>query len=290
MTLQELLEQDKERFLQSIVQAETADRAVEEVQREFSRLLFAYNEQEENEAVKAAVYRMIETAKSAAGLVDSEGSTKIFEQKEYSAVKEPVKRSKWFYVYLIAALGCLIAACVICFLNTGIFKALINMPIVLVLMAVGVAGMFFAGMQMNKTNVKNTDLFTETYVDPNKIYHSVFVTTVQMDKQLNDLRNEEAIKRKQEIRQNNGGLTQTDIDFMAGLLEDAYADKENVYAQEIISHIRYFLYKKGIQTVDYSEKNRSWFDKMPAKESSTLRPAIVLDGKLLKKGLAAGGI
>ena len=46
MTLQELLEKDKERFIQSIIQAETADRAVEEVQREFSRLLFAYNEQE----------------------------------------------------------------------------------------------------------------------------------------------------------------------------------------------------------------------------------------------------
>lgn len=290
MTLQELLEQDKERFLQSIVQAETAARAVEEVQREFSRLLFAFNEQEENEAVKAAAYRMIETAKSAAALVDSEGSTKIYEQKEYSAVKEPVKRSKWFYVYLIVALACLIAACVICFINTNIFKTLINMPIVLILMAIGVVGMFFAGTQMNKSNVKNSDLFTETFVAPDKIYHSIFVTCVQMDKQLDDLRSEETIRRKQELRQNNGGMSQADIDFLAGLLEDAYAEKENVYAQEIISHIRYYLHKKGIQTVDYSEKNRSWFDKMPAKQSSTLRPAIVLDGKLLKKGLAAGGM
>jgi hypothetical protein len=191
---------------------------------------------------------------------------------------------------LIVALACLIAACVICFINTNIFKTLINMPIVLILMAIGVVGMFFAGTQMNKSNVKNSDLFTETFVAPDKIYHSIFVTCVQMDKQLDDLRSEETIRRKQELRQNNGGMSQADIDFLAGLLEDAYAEKENVYAQEIISHIRYYLHKKGIQTVDYSEKNRSWFDKMPAKQSSTLRPAIVLDGKLLKKGLAAGGM
>lgn len=289
MTLQELLEKDKERFIQSIIQAETADRAVEEVQREFSRLLFAYNEQETSEKLKASAYQMMETAKSAATLVDSDGSTKIYEQKEYSSQKEPAKRSKWFYVYLIISLCCIVAACVICFMNANLLKILLNMPIVLILMAVGLLGVFLAGTKMKKVASNGADLFTRTAVDPEKIYHSIFVTVVQIDKLLNDIRDEEVLAKKAQMKETNGGLSQNDIEFLASLLEDAYADKNNAYAQEIISHVRYYLHKKEIQTIDYSEKNRSWFDKMPAKETSTLRPAIVLDGKLLKKGLAAGG-
>ena len=95
--------------------------------------------------------------------------------------------------------------------------------------------------------------------------------------------------RKKEMHESDGGLSTKDIDLFAQILEDAYGDTDNPSSQEIVSHIRFYLHQKMITLVDYSEKNRSWFDMMPSKESATIRPAIVLEGKLLKKGLAAGG-
>ena len=35
--------------------------------------------------------------------------------------------------------------------------------------------------------------------------------------------------------------------------------------------------------------NSGWFDMMPAFSGGTIRPALVADGKLLKKGMASAG-
>ena len=52
---------------------------------------------------------------------------------------------------------------------------------------------------------------------------------------------------------------------------------------------QYAANKQQIDAVDYSEANKQYFDLMPGKQGGTIRPALVSDGKLLKKGLASSG-
>ena len=54
--------------------------------------------------------------------------------------------------------------------------------------------------------------------------------------------------------------------------------------------VRYYLHNHGIDTVDYSPEHESWFELLPSEEETTIRPALVSEGRLLVKGLAAGGM
>ena len=61
------------------------------------------------------------------------------------------------------------------------------------------------------------------------------------------------------------------------------------YALEKIDDIKYYLHKQQIEVVDYSKDTAQYFDLMPGTQSGTIRPALVADGVLLKKGLAQTG-
>ena len=49
------------------------------------------------------------------------------------------------------------------------------------------------------------------------------------------------------------------------------------------------LHRQQIEVVDYSEENARYFDLMPGASAGTIRPALIADGSLLKKGLASKG-
>ena len=95
-----------------------------------------------------------------------------------------------------------------------------------------------------------------------------------------------------------------ELELLSRLLEDAYGRRgEDEQAEEEISQIRFYLHRKGIEAVDWTGDTErqngtegggaggrgGWFDMMPAFESGTLRPALVFDGRLLKKGMASAG-
>ena len=47
--------------------------------------------------------------------------------------------------------------------------------------------------------------------------------------------------------------------------------------------------RQQIEVVDYSKENEKYFDLMPGSKAATIRPAMVAQGGLLKKGLASTG-
>ena len=61
------------------------------------------------------------------------------------------------------------------------------------------------------------------------------------------------------------------------------------YALEKIEEIKYYLHRQQIEVVDYSEATAQYFDLMPGNRAGTIRPALVADGQILKKGLASTG-
>jgi hypothetical protein len=56
-----------------------------------------------------------------------------------------------------------------------------------------------------------------------------------------------------------------------------------------VDQIKYFLHKNQIEVVDYSKDTAQYFDLMPGTKAGTIRPAMVANGRLLKKGLASKG-
>ena len=64
----------------------------------------------------------------------------------------------------------------------------------------------------------------------------------------------------------------------------------------MIAGNRYYLHCKHVEVTDHDAASsgdaggtENWFDLIPAYETGTLRPALVSEGKLLKKGLASLG-
>jgi len=80
--------------------------------------------------------------------------------------------------------------------------------------------------------------------------------------------------------------------LLASLLEAAYAHREDAMAEdaaEMISEIRFYLHGSGVELADYAPEHASWFELLPAPQTATLRPALIQDGRVIRKGLASAG-
>ena len=85
MTLQTILEQNRERLMSAISGADTVS-AIRVLNSELDRILYTFNDQEEDARIRAAASSMIQVAKASCSLVDSSGETKIYGRTEYGEV------------------------------------------------------------------------------------------------------------------------------------------------------------------------------------------------------------
>ncbi len=314
VTMQELLEQDRERLISAVSGAEPGA-AIRGMNDELDRILYAFNDREENAAVREAAGSMMQVAKAACSLVDSAGETKIYGRTEYG-MTAPDKGKIPKAGLLLLILGLIAAAAAVIggqLLATSAAAASADwqsagLPPRWLLAGVPLlasAALFFAGMLLRRRRepAKET-LRAETTVDASLIYTRLLSMILVMDKRLEELRS--AARQEEKARLNEQALKadSAELELLAGLLEDAYARRgEDEQAEEAISQIRFYLHRKGIEVVDWTSDavrlsgkegvgkvtNGAWFDMMPAYAEGTLRPALAADGKLLKKGLASAG-
>ena len=80
----------------------------------------------------------------------------------------------------------------------------------------------------------------------------------------------------------------SELDLFSDLLAAAYS-KDPDFALEKIDEIKYYLHKQQIEVVDYNTETAQYFDMMPGLHAGTIRPAMVAEGKLLRKGVASAG-
>jgi hypothetical protein len=71
------------------------------------------------------------------------------------------------------------------------------------------------------------------------------------------------IDARHELEKDKDGMNQKELALLSQLLEDAYTDKNSDLAMETISHIKYYLHNRRIETVDYSKEDHAWFDILP---------------------------
>ena len=288
MAMLEYLEQDKEKFLAEMERAGTPDKAGKVLEGELEKLLYRYNERCESEAGREAAAYMIETARMSLPLVDTVGETLVWEMDEPPAEKEG--KNPKALILPAAGLICAAASLVMAAWQPDGGVKFYGTPVTFILAAAAVilgfvGGRFFGG---DGKPVKKGKTKTELKVDAGKIYRTLHTMVLSADRSLEEILSAERHKEKPGAVTESAGISQKELDLFANLLE-ARESGDGQFALDRIADVKYYLHRNGIETVDYREDTRQLFDIMPGSETGTIRPALVADGKLVKKGLASGG-
>ena len=111
---------------------------------------------------------------------------------------------------------------------------------------------------------------------------------MQADGQLERVRAASAAQHKRaDEAAGQGPLDPAAVELFSELLEAAYASGEEG-AREAATSIRFYLHNAQIDVTDYAEGREAWFEFLPATKPGTIRPALISNGKVLKKGIASG--
>ena len=113
-----------------------------------------------------------------------------------------------------------------------------------------------------------------------------------IDKNLDEIRSRtewESRAQAEDTADDGGALSPEAVILYSDLLEAVYSG-DGEYALERAAQVKHFLHSMQVEVVDCNEETKLWFDHMPAKRAGTIRPALVRGGKVLRKGIAAGGL
>ncbi len=295
MTLLELLEKDKDKVLSDLVSAALPERAVKVLESELDRLLYQYNEAAQSDRLRTSAAAMTETAKVSLAYLTSMGEPKIWERYEdedpSAPTKKPVPVLAW--IFLVVGLALPFAALVLAAqVPDGTFN-FVGSPVTFALTGAGVILMFIAGILMHRKPIpkKQTKVRqTEIAVDSEKTWRALRAVVLSMDRNLEQAASDEKWEQREKAEtQGTALLPAPEVDFFADLLEAAYS-KDGEFALERLGDVKFFLHKNGVEALEWSAENDEMFDRLPAAQSGTIRPALVSEGRLLKKGLAAAKV
>jgi hypothetical protein len=288
-TMQALLEKDKERFLHNMAAAKSSAESVAALEEQYSRILSAYNEEEESDRVKNTAVYLIEALSSSAGYLNCDGESTIWSKSQYRPGISKPKRSGWFVVFLLLGILCLIAAGAGLIYFTDTLPPSDEMIIGLCVATAAAFFLFLSGIfSARKKEENRQELYAETIPDGEKTYHILLNSVLTMDRILEQVRSEELMESRKALLEEKDSLKKEDIRLFSELLESAYGEGGSEYAQQIISEVKFYLHRKNIEVIDYDGDNRDLFELMPSESTGTIRPALAIAGSVLRKGLAAG--
>ena len=333
MTLQSILEEDRERFLRSLEGAATLADAGKCVQDECGRLLAIYNGETDSTEVRAAAQQMLQAAGCAAQLVDSAAEPVIYEREIgatqltgssagvahlpgdaadavqvvsgteltqgaghlFRSGKARRKGAVAAFVQRTAAaaapvcgIACL-GAVPLSMLLTGQSTGVLSVPGVFLLTVLGGICLFASG-RLSAGSRQEVAVLREVQVRPDteRIYRNMLTLTMVIDSCLADVEEARKIPAGSAIDTAAGEKDEAKLaELFSQMLETVYAGEDPDAAADLASQIRFFLHGKGIEAVDFSEERAYAFDRIPAEENVTLRPALLKGDAVLRKGLAA---
>lgn len=288
MKLIELLEKNKENLLTALAEAGTAEKAVIVMENELDRLLMMYNEHCGSERERNAAAHMLQAVRLSLPLIDSRGETKVWE----TGSSDPGKGRPNPLVFILIIAGLVLCCAGLLPLIVEVQDAGRHMDLLKTstLELGGLAAVFLAGLLSRRSAKKapKRSHRVEVMADPERIYRSFRNAVLSVDQNLEEVRSME----KQEAGSGaaaEGGLSAQELELFSDLLAAAYS-RDPDYAMEKIEAVRYYLHRRNIETVDYSGKNAAFFDLMPGQMAGTIRPALVSDGELIRKGVASAGM
>ena len=294
MKMTDLLEKDRENILTSITQAGTAAKAVTILENETDKLLLKFNDQCDSDREREAAAHMMQAVRLSVPMIDSAGKTKVWERgSDDSAKKEKGKVSIPFVLLTIAsvllvAYG-LVPLVVASLINAG--EQYRTQLIVRCCFVIGgmIMGFFAGAMQRKKEKQAAKEHQVEIRPDADKIFRNYRAAIYSVDQSLEEISAAERWSKREKAGEIDGRKATTpEIELFSDLMAASYSGDPE-YALEKIEEIKYYLHRQQIEVVDYSEATAQYFDLMPGNKAETIRPALVADGQILKKGLASTG-
>ncbi len=290
MRLQEYLENDRERLLASLQQAGTAERVIPVIESELDRLLYQYNEGCSSDHERRCASRMLQTARMSASFLDCIGETKIWEQGGKLLTEEKKKVRLPSILLLIAGIALPIAAVIVMTGSDEALRQVMTTPMIAVCFAAGLIFLFLSGLFFTKKKsavYSDKQLKAENRIDPNRIYQSLRSVLLIVDRNISEAMSLQRLEERQREEAKEEPQDNDALNLYSDLLEAARS-KDGEYALDQLEKLSFYLHQKGIEILEFSEENRSWFDVIPGERKETIRPALVKDGHLLKKGIVSG--
>ena len=300
MELVGYLESDKERILQSLREAGTPEEAQKVIESEIDRLLLRHNEDCGSERERDAALHMLQTAKYSFAVITANAEPRIWERGDIAAGADRKKFSMTGTGWALLVGSAALAVCALIMLSVLAGGALTPVMLLKALPAAlaGCALMFFAGRSsLGRKDIgkgignDSSSRMIELRVDPDKIWNCLRSVVMVIDRNLVSVQESTSLEQRKERIRSGPGITGEETALLSGLLELAYSQPSQM-SQEMIDDIRFYLHGKSIKLEDYTPENRKdhkdWFERLPGASGKdmTLRPALVQDGKLLRKGMA----
>lgn len=292
MKMTDILEKDKSNLLTELASAASAEKAVKVLENETDKLLLRYNEHCSSEAVRESAAHLMQAVRLAMPLIDTTGNTKVWE-REQEKKKSSAGRTVPGILLLILGLGLAVYA-MIPLIMAGISSsdAVTHRELAtrLVSMLASICVAYAGGTLMNRPAGKTAkEHHVEIRVDADKLYRYYRTVMLSVDQSLDEISAKERWDKREQAGNIDGRpATTPELDLFSDLLAAAYSGDPE-YALEKIEAIKYYLHKQQIEVVDYSEQTKQYFDLMPGAGKGTIRPAMIADGTLLKKGMASTG-
>ena len=290
MKMLDYLEKDREKIVNDLTLARNPEKAGSVIEAELDRLLYNYNEDCDQEDGRAAASYMLQSVRTSAPLVDSIGEARLWERDGDMVGEEKKGLPKKSILLLLIGIAASVLA-----LLMGLDDRLGALNVIgewtkFIALAIGVIALFLAGFFAGRpTKLKGEKLRqTELIIDPDKIYRSLRNVIISIDRNLDQVVSDARGKGSGTKFVEESGVDSAQIELFSNLLEAVYSEDGDM-ALSKMAGVKFYLHKKGIDVIDYSEETAGFFDVMPSPEKATVRPALMLNGDLLKKGLATGG-
>ncbi len=292
MNMLEYLEQDKDSLIRKLENVRSMEEAEKTICTVLDHVLLQYNERCEVPIKRDAAAYLMQTVKLSAGLINSVGETKVWEDISNRSEKSAVSVKQKLFGGACAVSGIVVILCAV-LAGNGEALGITNLLLSVVFFLVSV----FCAYQTGKSssggsgNVLQTNrkYHTENVIDADHIYNCLHNVIYAADQGTEQLLLTDDIIADTEHPADKMDIPENSIDLFAGLLE-AGQIRDGEYALDKIKDIKFYLHKQGIEVVEYDGTNKELFDFMPSKGKNTFRPALVSDGKILKRGLASGGM
>ena len=312
-TLQELFKKEEDKLRTALAANKGTGPAVGYLQEACERLLYAYNnESDVPDSAKSAAAIMLQSVRATLPLIDTNGDVRVWESAaltdssavdatDKKALKE-IRRAKrrenamlrrkkaaslFSVILLILGFAAIAAALFIVYYPQREILQQTSFTNVLIILILSGNFFFLSGILMiagRSVATALTEQRTEVAVDVDKIISTFRTVILLIDRNLERISDEEDAAKRADGATGER-ISQDDTDLFSALLE-AYYSGDGDYALDRLSDVKFHLHKMGVDVKDYSDETAADFDLMPGEEKRTIRPALYLDGKLLKKGQA----
>ena len=294
MKMTEILEKDKENLLTEIAGAGSAEAAVPVLEKEVDKLLLMHNDAAESDAERDAAAHIMQAVRLSLPMIDSIGYTRVWERGKNRAPEEDGGGVSLTSIIMLLGGVVLIVYGLFPLVMTGLDQTrsedMAGFIVKCASILMGMVFLYLSGSVYGRPKSRGKKEYqVEMHVDSERIFRYFRSVIISADQSLDEVRlAERQSKREQAGLIDGRTATGPELDLFSDLLAASYSGDPE-YALEKIEAIKYYLHKQQIEIVDYSEDTKQYFDLMPGTKSGTIRPAMVANGLVLKKGLASKG-